>query len=44
MTRSERRREKKKYERDFVAFCRIMRQFFPNFIEWLQKIKDPRKF
>lgn len=44
MTRAERRREKKKYQKDFVAFCRIMRQYFPDFIEWLQKIKDPRKF
>ena len=44
MTRPERRQEKKKYEKDFVAFCKITRQYFPDFIQWLQNIKDPRKF
>ncbi len=44
MTRPERRQEKKKYEKDFVAFCRITRQYFPDFVQWLQEIKDPRKF
>lgn len=44
MTRSERRREKKKYEKDFAAFCKIMKQYFPKFIEWLGEVKDPRKF
>lgn len=44
MTRSERRREKKKYEKDFAAFCKIMRQYFPKFIEWLRELKDPRNF
>lgn len=44
MTRSERRREKKKHAKDFAAFCRITRRYFPDFIQWLQQIKDPRKF
>lgn len=44
MTRHERRQEKKKYEKDFAAFCRITRQYFPDFVQWLQEIKDPRKF
>ncbi len=28
MTRPERRREKKNCERDFAAFCKIMKQYF----------------
>lgn len=44
MTRSERRREKKKYGKDFAAFCRIMNQYFPQFSEWLGELEDPRKF
>lgn len=44
MTRPERRKEKKKYEKDFAAFCKIMRQYFPKFTEWLGELKDPRKF
>ena len=44
MTRPERRQEKKKYEKDFAAFCRITRRYFPDFVQWLQEIKDPRKF
>ena len=44
MTRPERRRQKKKYEKDFAAFCKITKQYFPEFIQWLQELKDPRKF
>lgn len=44
MTRPERRREKKKYEKDFAAFCKIMKQYFPKFTEWMRELKDPRKF
>lgn len=44
MTRPERRNEKKKYEKDFAAFCRITRQYFPDLVQWLHEIKDPRKF
>lgn len=44
MTRPERRREKKKYEKDFAAFCRIMKQYFPKFTEWMRELRDPRKF
>lgn len=44
MTRPQRREEKKKCSRDFAAFCKITRQYFPEFIRWLQEIKDPRKF
>lgn len=44
MTRTERRRDKKKYEKDFVHFCRIMKLYFPDFIHWLSSFKDPRKF
>lgn len=44
MTRAERRRDKKKYEKDFVHFCRIMKLYFPDFIHWLSSLKDPRKF
>lgn len=44
MTRSERRREKKKHERDFAVFCRITGRYFPDFIQWLQEVRDPRKF
>lgn len=44
MTRLERRREKKKYEKDFAAFSRIMKQYFPHFTGWLGELKDPRKF
>lgn len=44
MTRAERRNEKKKYEKDFVSFCRIMKLYFPDFISWLAGLKDPRKF
>lgn len=44
MTRPERRQEKKKHERDFAAFCRITRRYFPDFVQWLQNVKDPRKF
>lgn len=44
MTRSERRREKKKYGKDFAAFCRIMNQYFPQFSEWLGELEDPGKF
>ena len=35
MTRSERRREQKKYEKDFAAFCKITKQYFPELIQWL---------
>ena len=44
MTRAERRNEKKKYEKDFASFCRIMKLYFPDFIDWLSSLKDPRKF
>lgn len=44
MTRPERRREKEKYEKEFAASCRITRQYFPDFVQWLQEIKDSRKF
>ena len=44
MTRVERRSEKKKYGKDFANFCRIMRLYFPDFIDWLAGLKDPRKF
>lgn len=44
MTRPQRREEKKKCSKDFAAFCRITRQYFPEFTKWLQEIKDPRKF
>lgn len=44
MTRAEHRREKKKYEKDFAAFCKITKQYFPDFVQWMQKITDPRKF
>lgn len=44
MTRAERRREQKKYGKDFAAFCRIMRLYFPKFVDWLSSLKDPRKF
>ncbi len=40
MTRPERRNEKKKHEKDFAAFCRITRQYFPDFVQWLQKMTD----
>lgn len=41
MTRPECRQEKKKYEKEFAAFFRITRQYFPDFVQWLQEIKDP---
>lgn len=44
MTRPQRREEKKKCSKDFAAFCRIIRQYFPEFTSWLQAVKDPRKF
>ena len=44
MTRAERRSEKKKYGKDFANFCRIMRLYFPDFIDWLAGLNDPRKF
>lgn len=44
MTRAERRSEKKKYEKDFAYFCRIMKLYFPDFIDWLAGLEDPRKF
>lgn len=44
MTRPQRREEKKKCSKDFAAFCRIIRQYFPEFTSWLQEVKDPRKF
>ena len=44
MTRPQRREEKKKCSKDFAAFCRIIRQYFPEFTSWLQNVKDPRKF
>lgn len=44
MTRAERRRQEKKYQKDFAAFCKITKQYFPEFIQWLQELKDPRKF
>ncbi len=44
MTRAERRNEKKKYGKDFVHFCRIMKLYFPDFVSWLAGLKDPRKF
>lgn len=44
MTRPERRRQKKKYGKDFAVFCKITKQYFPEFIQWLQELKDPRKF
>ncbi len=44
MTRAERRSEKRKQEKDFTFFCRIMRLYFPDFIDWLRNVKDPRKF
>ncbi len=42
MTRQQRREEKKKCSRDFAAFCRITKQYFPEFTSWLQEIKNPR--
>jgi len=44
MTRQLRREAKKKCSKDFAAFCRITRQYFPEFTRWLQEIKDSRKF
>lgn len=44
MTRAEKRREKKKYGKDFAVFCRVVRLYFPDFIDWLASLKDPRKF
>ena len=44
MTRVERRNEKKKYGKDFANFFRIMKLYFPEFINWLSELKDPRKF
>lgn len=44
MARAERRSEKKKYGKDFANFCRIMKLYFPDFINWLFGLKDPRKF
>ena len=44
MTRPQRREEKEKCSRDFAAFCRITRQYFPEFISWQQGIKDSGKF
>lgn len=44
MTRAERRNEKKKNGKDFANFCRIMKLYFPDFINWLSELKDPRKF
>lgn len=44
MTRAERRNEMKKYGKDFASFCRIMKLYFPDFIDWLSGLKDPRKF
>lgn len=35
MTRAEQRRNRKLYERDFAAFCKIIRQYFPEFTQWL---------
>lgn len=43
MTRAERRNGKKKYGRDFVFFCQIMKRYFPDFAGWLSGLKDPRK-
>lgn len=44
MTRSERRSKKKKYEKAFAAFCKIMKQYFPKFTKWLKELKCPGKF
>ena len=43
MTRAEQRRTRKLYERDFAAFCKIIRQYFPEFTQWLCETSDPRK-
>ena len=44
MTRVERRNEKKKYGKDFASFCQILNRYFPDFSDWLSRLKDPRKF
>lgn len=43
MTRAEQRRTRKLYERDFAAFCKIIRQYFPGFTQWLCETSDPRR-
>ena len=43
-TGTQKRREKKNYEKDFAVFCKIMKQYFPKFTEWMRELKDPRKF
>ena len=43
MTRAEQRRNRKLYERDFAAFCKIIRQYFPEFTQWLCETSDPRQ-
>ncbi len=42
MTRAERRNAKKKYDKDFASFCQIMKRYFPDFINWLSSLGDPR--
>lgn len=43
MTRAEQRKTRKLYERDFAAFCKIIRQYFPRFTQWLCETSDPRR-
>lgn len=43
MTRAEQRRNRKLYERDFAAFCKIIHQYFPEFTQWLCETSDPRQ-
>lgn len=43
MSRAEQRRSRKLYERDFAAFCKIIRQYFPEFTQWLRETSDPRR-
>ena len=44
MIRAEQRRNRKLYEQsDFAAFCKIIRQYFPEFTQWLCETSDPRQ-
>jgi hypothetical protein len=43
MTRAEQRRNRKLNERDFAVFYKIIRQYFPEFTQWLCETSDPRQ-
>lgn len=42
MSRSNRRKNKKSFQKDIVEFLKVQHHFLPNFIDELGKIKDPR--